>query len=215
MTIELRADSGFAVPARYAFCQAAGLAYTIGLVPNPRLEAVAAPLRAEAHTQQAASGQKLRLASETVDQAESWPQPRRVASKAEALPQGPTTRFVVPTRADPPLALYNWYVDRGEPEGWIKDLKCACAADRLSDHRFWANQFRLLVHAAASWLRDTLRRWLPQRGMPRLQLDTLRLPRLTIGGWLRDGLAGLHLHRASSHPGAPLWHLLASRPGRL
>jgi Transposase DDE domain group 1 len=48
-----------------------------------------------------------------------------------------------------PLALYNWYMRRGEPELWIKDLKDACFADRLSCHRFWANQFRLLMHAAA------------------------------------------------------------------
>ena len=59
----------------------------------------------------------------------------------------------------PPVTVYDWYVDRGEPER-IKDLKRACAADRLSDHRFWANQFRLLLHAAAYWLLDTLRRWL-------------------------------------------------------
>jgi len=30
--------------------------------------------------------------------------------------------------------------------------KNACFADRLSDHTFWANQFRLLLHAAAYWL---------------------------------------------------------------
>lgn len=33
-------------------------------------------------------------------------------------------------------------------------------ADRLSDHAFWGNQFRLLLHAAAYWLLDTVRRWL-------------------------------------------------------
>jgi Transposase DDE domain group 1 len=214
VTIELRADSGCAVPAVYDYCEAAGLTYTIGLVPNPRLEALAAPLLAEAQRQHAETGQKVRLAGEASYQAASWPQPRRVVSKAEALAQGPNTRFVVTKRADPPLVLYNWYVDRGEPEGWIKDLKRACAADRLSDHRCWANQFRLLLHAAAYWLLDTLRRWLVQRGVPRQQLDTLRLQLIKIGGWVRAGLAGLRLHLASSHPGEPLWHLLATRPGR-
>ncbi|MBV9328386.1 MAG: transposase, partial [Chloroflexi bacterium] len=51
---------------------------------------------------------------------------------------------------------------RGEPENWIKALKNAVEADRLSDHRFWANAFRLLMHAAAYWLLDTLRRWFVQ-----------------------------------------------------
>jgi Transposase DDE domain group 1 len=63
------------------------------------------------------------------------------------------------------VAVYDWYVDRGEPELWIKDLKRACFADRLSCHRFAANQFRLLLHAAAYWPLDTLRRWLCQLGV--------------------------------------------------
>ena len=47
--------------------------------------------------------------------------------------------------------------DRGATENWIKDLKNALQADRLSDCRFWANAFRLLLHAAAPWLLDTPR----------------------------------------------------------
>ena len=141
VVIELRADSGFAVPAVYDYCEREGIAYTIGLVPNPRLEALAAPLLAEAQAQSAAAGgAKVRLAAETRYQAGSWATERRVVYKAETLAKGPNTRFVVTTRREAPLALYDWYVDRGEPELWIKDFKRACQADRLSDHRFLANQ---------------------------------------------------------------------------
>jgi len=49
-------------------------------------------------------------------------------------------------------------VRRGESENWIKDLKLALKADRLSCHRFIANQFRLLMHVAAYWLMDALHR---------------------------------------------------------
>ena len=145
-------------------------------------------------------------------QAGSWDHPRRVVYKAEVLPKGPNTRFVVTTRTDAPLAVYDWYVDRGEPELWIKDFKRACYADRLSDHRFWANQFRLLLHAAAYWLLDTLRRWLAEAGTVRLQLDTLRLRLIKIGGWVHDQLTHARLHLASSHPAEPLWWLLDARP---
>ena len=214
VAVEVRADSGFAVPEVYAWCEQAGVAYTIGLVPNPRLEARAAPLLAAAQAQQAATGAKVRLAGETRYQAGTWPHPRRVVYKAEALAAGPNTRFVVTSRPDPPLALYDFYVDRGEPELWIKDLKRACFADRLSDHRFVANQFRLFLHAAAYWLLDTLRRWLVAAGAERLQLDTLRLRLLKIGGRVRELLTRVRLHLASSHPGQPLWALLAARPGR-
>jgi hypothetical protein len=212
--IEVRADSGFAVPALYKWCEAAGIAYTIGLVPNARLEAVAAPLLAEAQRQQATSGTKVRLAGETTYQAGSWPHARRVVYKAEALAEGPNTRFVVTTRKEAPLAVYDFYVDRGAPELWIKDFKRACKGDRLSDHRFVANQFRLVLHAAAYWLLDTLRRWLVATGSERLQLDTLRLRLLKIGGRVHELLTRVRLSLASSHPAEPLWLALATRPRR-
>jgi hypothetical protein len=209
--IELRADSGCAIPALYAYCERAGIGYTIGLIPNTRLETVAAPLLAQAQAQQAQTGEKVRLVSETAYQAGSWEQERRVVYKAEALAKGPNTRFVVTTRPDPAEALYDFYLDRGTPELWIKDLKRACFADRLSDCRFWANQFRLLLYAAAYWLLDTLRRWLCAHGYPPLQLDTLRLRLLKIGGRVRDLGTHVRLHLASGHPGQALWSLLAAR----
>jgi hypothetical protein len=210
--IELRADSGFAVPALYDYCEREGLDYTIGLAPNARLRLLAAPLVEQAARRQAQTAEKVRLVGEGQYAAESWVHERRVIYKAEELEKGSNLRFVVTSRTDAdPLALYNWYVRRGEAEQWIKDLKSACFADRLSCHRFWANQFRLLLHAAAYWLLDAVRRWLLQTGVTRLQLDTLRLRLVKIGGWVHERLDGLQLHLASSHPGEPLWDLLAAR----
>ena len=215
VAIEVRADSGFAVPAVYDYLEAQGIAYTIALGRNDRLVALAAPLAEEAKRERAASGEKVRLFAEGRYQADSWPRERRVVYKAEALDKGLNTRFVLTTRPDPPEALYTWYTRRGDrPELCIKDLKEGCCADRLSCHRFWANQFRLLLHAAAYWLLDTLRRWLARRQVPHLQLATLRLRLIKIGGWVRQRLGGISLHLASSHPAEPLWHLLATRPDR-
>jgi hypothetical protein len=183
--------------------------------PQPTLgRAGAAPLLTQALAHSSAQGgAKVRSASETSYQAKSWPRPRRVIYKAEALLRGPNTRFVVITRADDPLAVYNWYVDRGEPENWIKDFKNALQADHLHNHRFWANQFRLLLFAAAYWLLHTLRSWLIQRigAAARIQLDTLRLHLLKIAGTVRELPSRAHLHLASSHPAEPLWHALATR----
>lgn len=122
--IELRADSGFAVPALFAWCEAEGITYTIGLSTNARLEALAA-LLVQAQQQHEQTGEKVRLAGEGHYAADSWPQARRVVYKAQVLAKGPNTRFVVTTRTDAPLALYNWYVQRGAPEQWINDLKKA------------------------------------------------------------------------------------------
>jgi hypothetical protein len=212
--VELRADSGFAIPRLYTWCEANQVTYTIGLIPNDTLEARAAPLLAEAQAQSdVQDGAKVRLAGETFYQAASWPHPRRVVFKAEILEKGPNTRFVVTARTDDPLAVYDRYVDRGESENWIKDFKNALAADRLSDHRFWANAFRLLLHAAAYWLLDQLRRWLLAAQAARLQLDTLRLRVIKIGGWVRERtdfrIPDVCVHLSSHHPGLALWLLLA------
>jgi DDE family transposase len=162
VAVRIRADSGFAAPRLYRWCEQAGVDYTIGLIPNPVLEREAAPLLADAQAQSAAEdGAKVRLAGETRYQAGSWEQARRVVYKAEVLTAGPNTRFVVTTDATTvPLDVYDTYVDRGQAENFSKDFKNALLADRLSDHRFWANQFRLLLHAAAYGLLHTLRGWL-------------------------------------------------------
>lgn len=215
VTIEVRADSGFAVPALYDHLEAQRIPYTIGLVSNSRLQEMAAPLAEQATEQRTETDEKVRLVSEGQYQANSWAHERRVVYKAEALEKGLNLRFVVTTRDDPPEELYHWYTRRGDrPELCIKDLKEGCFADRLSCHSFWANQFRLLLHAAAYWLLDTIRRWLAQLHEPHLQLSTLRLRLIKIGGWVRQMLDGIRLHLASSHPGEPLWRLLATRPCR-
>jgi Transposase DDE domain group 1 len=213
VTIELRADSGFAIPALYDYCDAERIIYTIGLVPNPRLAAAAESLQAEADRQSIATdGAKIRLLGETSYQAGSWLDPRRVIVKAEVLPKGPNTRFVVTTRTDAPEAVYAFYTARGESENWIKDLKVGCFADRLSCHRFWANQFRLLLHAAAYWLLDTLRWWLRTVGIARMTLETLRLRLIKVGGWVRQRLDRIRLRLSTSHPSEAWWRALDARP---
>jgi len=200
--IEFRADSGFAVPALYEYLEAEGIPYAIALGGNSRLQEIAADLVAAAEREHERTAQKVRLFGEAQDAAASWGQERRVVYKAERLAKGANVRFVVTTRTEEPEALYTWYVQRGgSAEGCIKDLKHGCFLDRLSDHAFWANQVRLFLHVAVYWLPGTL--WV-----------TLRLWVLKIGGWLRFQLGGIRLHLAASHPGEPLWHLLASRPDR-
>lgn len=199
--IELRAGAGFAVPGVYEYCEAEGISYTIGLVTNSRLERA----REEYETTQ----QKVRLLAEFEYRAGSWERSRRVVYKAEVMSEGTNTRFVVTNKTQQPKELDDWYVGRGECENWIKDYKLYVKADRLSCHRFLASQFRLLLHAAAYWLLDAVRRKLISAGFERLQLDTLRLRLLKIGGRVKELLTKVKLHLASSHPGHPLWQALA------
>ncbi len=211
VALELRADSGFAIPRLYRFCEQEQISYTIGLATNPRLETLAQELLAQAVTQQRTTGaEKVRLIGEAPYQAGSWDRARRIIYKAEALPKGANTRFVVTTKTDPPREVYDHYVDRGEPDQWIDQFKHTCFADRLSCSHFWPNQFRLLLSAATYWLLHTLRRWLQQANVALMRLATLRLTVLKIGGRVFEFPRRVHLHLASSHPGQALWRLLAT-----
>src|SRR5215203_2238120 len=62
--IEIRADAGFAVPEIYEYCEEEGLGYTIGLISNPRLQALAKDLleRAKRDSEEG-GGEKVRLVS--------------------------------------------------------------------------------------------------------------------------------------------------------
>jgi hypothetical protein len=213
VAIEVRADGGFAVPALYDYCEAESITYTVGLITNPRLEEMACDLLGEAQESHEQKGEKVKLFSEGLYGAASWEHERRVAYKAEAMQKGTNTRFVVTTRGDDPKELYEFYARRGESENWIKDFKLHVKADRLSCHRFVANQFRLLLHAAAYWLMDALRRKLIDSGARRMQLDTLRLLLIKIGGRVRELMTKVRLHLASGHPGQSLWRTLSGAFG--
>ncbi len=211
--IEIRADAGFAVPALYDYCEEEGITYTIALITNERLKEMAGELLEEAREEHERTAQKATLFSEDLYGAGSWEHARRVVYKAEAMEQGTDKRFIVTTRADEPKALYEFYARRGEGENWIKDLKLHMKADRLSCHRFLANQFRLLLHAAAYWLMDALRRKLIEGGSRRMQLDTLRIGLIKIGGRVRELFTKIRLHLASGHPGQSLWRALSGAFG--
>jgi hypothetical protein len=207
--IEIRADAGFAVPAVYDYCEEEGIAYTIALITNERLKEMAEGLLEEASEEYERTARKVRLFSEDLYQAGSWNKKRRVVYKAEVMEQGTNRRFVVSTRKDEPKVLYEFYARRGEGENWIKDLKLHLKADRTSCHRFIANQFRLLLHACAYWLMDALRRRIIESGSRRIQLDTIRLRLIKIGGRVRELITKVRLHLASGHPGQGLWHALS------
>ena len=72
--------------------------------------------------------------------------------KVEVNSEGTNRRVIVTNRPGGsilPGATYDEYADRGESENRHKEIKKELHGDRLSDHRFMANYFRLLMHALA------------------------------------------------------------------
>ena len=173
VVIAVRGDSAFGIPRMYAVCERLGLIYTFGLSANAVLqrhtdELLAQAVAAYQQQQQAARqaepprlAQPSRLFTGWWYQAGTWDRPRYVVAKAEANAQGTNRRFVVTNRPGAPLlptATYDAYVERGDSENRNKEIKCGLAMDRLSDHRFCANLFRLYLHVLAMNLLVRLRR---------------------------------------------------------
>ena len=185
VVIELRGDSGMAVPVMYNACERLEIQYTLGLRLNPVLQRRSAALLAEAVEQYEQTGQPQRLFTAFEYQAQSWDEPRWVVVKAEAHAAGTNRRAVVTNRPGArvlPQAAYDEYADRGESENRNKEIKCGLEGDRLSDHRYLANFFRLYLHAAALNLLARLRR---QVADPPPQDPTAELPREALAGYSR------------------------------
>lgn len=159
--IVLRADSGFGVPAMYRISEEIEIDYTIGVGMNQTLKNRSDSLLLHCVQEFERTGQPQRKFSAFWYQAASWPAQRWVVVKCEAHAQGTNRRAIVTNRPGAfvlPGAAYDAYADRGESENRNKELKCGLQADRLSDHRYLANLFRLYLHAATHNLLVRLRR---------------------------------------------------------
>jgi hypothetical protein len=207
--IELRADSALALPEVYEGCEKLALPYTISLPKNDRLVEKAQPWMRDAKAIHAETGEKVQVFGEFLHAAHTWSRERRVICKAEVMSQGENPRFVVTSRRLPPKKLYRFYCQRGDPENRIKELKLDLKADRLSCHRFWANQFRLLLHAAAYVLMQAMRAALAGTELARAQVTTLRLQLLKVGARVRESVRRVLVQLPSAYPWFDLWHLLA------
>jgi hypothetical protein len=159
--VHLRGDSGLGTPAMYDACEQLNIQYTLGIGMNARLKRLSDSLLEQAILQWEATGQPQRLFTAFWYRADSWPAQRWVVIKCEANAQGTNRRAVVTNRAGAtvlPGAAYDGYADRGESENRNKELKTGLLADRLSDHRYFANLFRLYLHTMAYNLLVHMRR---------------------------------------------------------
>ena len=171
VVIVVRADSAFGIPRMYEVCERLGLTYTFGLTANAVLQRQVEPLLQQAvadYAQERQQAQQEERPAQPVRrfegfwyQAGTWDRARYVVAKVEVHDQGTNRRFVVTNRPGAeqlPGPTYDEYVERGESENRNKEIKCGLAMDRLSDHRFCANYFRLYLHALAMNLLVRLRR---------------------------------------------------------
>jgi hypothetical protein len=168
--IHVRGDAGFGVPWMYDVCEKNDLCYTFGFSTNPRIKRLSEPLMQSAVAQHEQTKEKARLFECFQYQCDEWEHARTVIVKAECHGGGTNRRCIVTNLVSacplgegfpPPVeplgivtaaqgeATYDHYIQRGESEHRMDELKNGLHMDRLSCHRFMANLFRLLLHTSA------------------------------------------------------------------
>jgi hypothetical protein len=204
--IRVRLDGGFANPELLAFLDAeAGVEYVVAMASNAVLNRKAEEAMQVARLLAGLSDQTEHVYDEVRYAAGSWKQDRRVIIKAEVVradhkePKD-NPRFVITNMKQTPQWLYEEvYCQRGEIENRIKELH-AMQIDRTSCTRFWANQFRVLLTAAAYVLMQELRLSAAATDCARAQVWTLRERFLKLGARVMLSVRRIVVHLPQSFP---------------
>jgi hypothetical protein len=213
VNIILRGDSGFCRWRMLQWCERHKVGYIVGLARNSRiLEAAAVPLQ-KAQEQYRRNGRKVRRFTSVAYGALTWDRARRVIVKAECSEKGLNPRFVVTNLRGRAKELYDKiYCARGDMENRIKEQQLGLFADRTSCHKWWSNQFRLLLSSMAYVLIETIRRLgLRATKMACAQVNTLRIKLLKIGAVITRNTRRIRIHLASGCPNQSLFLLVARR----
>ena len=153
----LRADSGFCRDWLLSWCDCHDVKYIVGIARNGRLLAENAELMQEAEKEFKKTGQKQRLFTAFDYAALTWRRVRWVIAKAEHSKMGANPRFIVTNIVGDSQRLYDRrYCARGEMENRVKEQMMLFAVGCA--HRWWANQWRLLLSALAYTLVESVRR---------------------------------------------------------
>ena len=204
--IRVRLDGGFANPQLLAFLDAeAGVEYVVAMAGNAVLNRKAEEAMQVARVLAGLTDQTEHIYGEARYAAGSWKQERRIIIKAEVVrAEGKAPkdnpRFVITNMKQSPQWLYEEvYCQRGEIENRIKELH-AMEIDRTSCSRFWANQFRVLLTAAAYVLMQELRLCATGTDCARAQVWTLRERFLKLGARVMVSVRRIVMHLPQSFP---------------
>jgi hypothetical protein len=210
--IIFRGDAGMALPEVYDWCEDAGISYVISLPKNCRLLEMAEEYLRCAEAAYEETGEKVRRFGEFYYAAESWRHERRVVVKAEVVNKGENPRFVVTNIGSGDAEdIYEFYIGRGDVENRIKELKGDLLSGRTSCHRFLANQFRLLLHAAAFVLIQAMRRLLSGTELAKAQVSTIRTRLLKVGARIKETTRSIWVKLPTSYPYQRIWEIILTR----
>ena len=212
----VRLDGGFAAPALLDFLdEEPRTEYVLGLPANAVLERRAASLMERTRHDSEQTDATAHLFGSFSYAAKTWSTERRIIVKAEVV-RAPekdpkdNPRFVVTNLPHLPQWIYERiYCRRGEIENRIKELHDGLQIDRTSCSRFWANQARVLLTAAAYVLMQEIRLKAAHTGCARAQVSTLRERLLKLGVRVVVSVRRVVLHLPAAFPYQAAWQRTA------
>ena len=220
--VTFRGDSGFCRWKMLRWCERHHVSYVVGIARNSRLESMAQPLMQQARElfeKQQGDRKPTRVFGDLAYEAKTWDKARRVIVKAERLGgegiQQPkdNNRFIVTNLNADARALYeDFYCQRGEAENRIKEQQLGLFAGRTSCHDFEANQWRVMLSAAAYVLIQHIReKALADTELAKAQVTTIRLKLLKIGGLVQRTARRVVLRLSSSCPMQMIFRIVARK----
>ena len=217
--VRVRLDGGFAAPALFDFLDEQRVEYVVAMAKNTVLEAQAEPFMKQARQLSRQSGETEHVYGDCLYEAGSWDDERRVIFKAEVV-QHPgrkakdNPRFVVTNLRTSPKHVYERiYCQRAPIENRIKELLYGLNIDRTSCTRFFANQFRVMLSAAAYVLLQELRLKAKHTGFASAQVNTLRERLLKLAVWVERSTRRVVFHLPDSAPWRSDWCRIARALG--
>jgi len=213
--IRVRLDAGFNTPEVFKELDTAGVEYVVAMAKNSVLEGFAEPHLRPLRDLAAATRTTETRYHDAMYQAGSWPHLRRVIIKAEVValdgrePRD-NPRFLVTNLTQTPEWIYRHvYCARGDSENRLKELHHGMAFGRTSCTRFWANQLRVTLTAAAYVLIQELQLRADRTALAGAQVARLRHLLITIGVSVERSVRRIVLHFPQSHPASAIWIRLA------
>jgi len=217
--IIVRLDGGFGAPVVLDFLEAQGVEYVVGLANTKPLKRRAGKEMVEARRAFRSTGTTQQVFGETLFKTKTtWSHKRRVVFKTEVVvhpnrePKN-NMRFVVTNLSMAPKNVYRFYCARGDAENRIKELKNGLAMDRTSCSRFLANQFRVLLTAAAYVLMQELQAMARFTDCASAQVERLRNQLLKVAARVVVSLRRIVLHLPRQFPGLAAWQRIALAAG--
>jgi len=159
--ITVRADAGFAVPEMYRVLDSLhNVTWSIGFQMNSLMQQISQELMDLTLKTFEETGQPTKNFMHLKHKSRNWSREHDLAIKCEANEQGTNRRVIISNRPGVehyPDGTYQEYADRGESENRNKELTVDLCTDRLSDHRYMANLFRVMMHCVSCNLLSRLR----------------------------------------------------------